>query len=94
VIEYNVRTRPEHTNKFVIYHFLSRLFETYYLFRKQKRDENHPANYNATRFKDQTLLDDTSNILYQSKTEETKRTYEFLLYFIQETIGDAGLFSK
>ncbi len=44
------------------------------MFRKQKRDENHPANYDATQFKGQTLLDDTSNILYQSKTEEIKRT--------------------
>ena len=44
------------------------------------------------KFKGQTLLDDsvddTSNILYRPKTQETKQTYEALLGFIQEAIGD------
>ncbi|CAF0999985.1 unnamed protein product [Rotaria sordida] len=60
--------------------------------KKQKKDEDHSSIYDITRFKGQTLLsdltDDTSNILYQPKTYETKQIYETLLNFIQETIGD------
>ncbi|CAF4020508.1 unnamed protein product [Rotaria sp. Silwood2] len=67
-------TRPESINK------------------KQKKDEDHSSTYDINRFKRQTLLsdltDDTSTILYQPKTYETKQAYETLLNFIQETIGD------
>ncbi|CAF3487066.1 unnamed protein product [Rotaria sordida] len=60
--------------------------------KKQKKDEDHSSIYDITRFKGQTLLsdltDDTSNILYQPKTYETKQIYETLLNFIQEAIGD------
>ncbi|CAF4909304.1 unnamed protein product, partial [Rotaria sp. Silwood1] len=68
------RTRPERSNK------------------KQKKDEDHSSKYDLERFKGQTLLgdsaDDASSILYRPKTQETKQTYEVLLGFIQEAIGD------
>ncbi|CAF2937525.1 unnamed protein product [Rotaria sp. Silwood2] len=68
------RTRPERSNK------------------KQKKDEDHSSKYDLGRFKGQTLLgdaaEDASSILYRPKTQETKQTYEVLLGFIQEAIGD------
>ncbi|UJR08870.1 hypothetical protein I4U23_013125 [Adineta vaga] len=68
------RTRPERSNK------------------KQKKDDDHASKYDVGRFKGQTLLDDAaddaSSILYRPKTQETKQTYEVLLGFIQEAIGD------
>ncbi|CAF3930211.1 unnamed protein product [Rotaria magnacalcarata] len=68
------RTRPERNNK------------------KQKKEEDHASKYDIGRFKGQTLLgdsaDDASRILYRPKTQETKQTYEVLLGFIQEAIGD------
>ena len=68
------RTRPERSNK------------------KQKKEEDHASKYDVGRFKGQTLVgdaaDDTSTILYRPKTQDTKQTYEFLLGFIQEAIGD------
>ena len=60
--------------------------------RKQKKNEDHASKTDLGRFKGQTLLDDStddaSNILYRPKTQETKQTYEVLLGFIQEAIGD------
>ena len=68
------RTRPEQSNK------------------KQKKTDDHASKSDLSRFKGQTLLDDsaddTSNILYRPKTQETKQTYEVLLSFLQEAIGD------
>ncbi|CAF3825762.1 unnamed protein product [Adineta steineri] len=69
------RTRPERsTNK------------------KQKKGDDDSSKYDLGRFKGQTLLgdsaDDTSSILYRPKTQETKQTYEVLLGFIQEAVGD------
>ncbi|CAF1520719.1 unnamed protein product, partial [Adineta ricciae] len=68
------RTRPERSNK------------------KQKKDDDHSSKYDVARFKGQTLIadaaDDTSSILYRPKTQETKQTYEVLLGFIQEAVGD------
>ncbi|CAF1258343.1 unnamed protein product, partial [Didymodactylos carnosus] len=68
------RTRPEKKDK------------------KQKKEDEY-SKYDITRFKGQTLLsdgtsDDTSSIMYRPKTQETKQTYEFLLGFIQEALGD------
>ena len=60
--------------------------------RKQKKDDDHSSKYDVARFKGQTLIadaaDDTSSILYRPKTQETKQTYEVLLGFIQESVGD------
>jgi pre-mRNA-splicing helicase BRR2 len=68
------RTRPEQSNK------------------KQKKTDDHASKSDLGRFKGQTLLDDSiddgSSILYRPKTQETKQTYEVLLGFIQEAIGD------
>ncbi len=62
------------------------------MYRKQKKDEDHSSKYDVGRFKGQNLLgdsaDDTSSILYRPKTQETKQTYEVLLGFIQEAVGD------
>ena len=61
-------------------------------YRKQKEDDDHSSKYDLGRFKGQTLLgdsaDDVSSILYRPKTQETKQTYEVLLGFVQEAIGD------
>ena len=61
-------------------------------FRKQKKTDDHTSKSDLGRFKGQTLLDDSvddaSSILYRPKTQETKQTYEVLLGFIQEAIGD------
>jgi pre-mRNA-splicing helicase BRR2 len=58
-------------------------------FRRQKRDE---AQYDFTRMKGATLLsegvDEMVGILYRPKTQETRQTYEVLLSFIQEALGD------
>lgn len=59
------------------------------LFRRQKRDE---AQYDFARMKGTTLLsdgvDDMVGIMYRPKTQETRQTYEVLLSFIQEALGD------
>ena len=58
-------------------------------FWKQKKDE---IKSHITQFQHLSILDnlvnDTSNIMYQPKTQETKEIYEVLLNFIQEIIGD------
>jgi hypothetical protein len=77
--------------------FIYFFFIKYILFsRKQKTDADHSVGYDFTRFKDQTLLDESTgdilNTLYQPKTNETKQIYEVLLNFIQETIGDQVCF--
>ncbi|CAN8000338.1 unnamed protein product [Ixodes hexagonus] len=59
--------------------------------KKQKKaaDEN---KYDAAKLKGQSLLsegvEDVVGILYRPKTTETKQTYEVLLSFIQEALGD------
>jgi hypothetical protein len=62
-------------------------------FRRQKRDE---AQYDFTRMKGATLLsegvDEMVGILYRPKTQETRQTYEVLLSFIQEALGDQVCF--
>lgn len=64
-------------------------------FRRQKRDE---AQYDFTRMKGATLLsegvDEMVGILYRPKTQETRQTYEVLLSFIQEALGDQVCLSK
>lgn len=66
-----------------------RYFFLYILFRRQKRDE---AQYDFARMKGTTLLsdgvDDMVGIMYRPKTQETRQTYEVLLSFIQEALGD------
>jgi pre-mRNA-splicing helicase BRR2 len=87
------RTRPEHSNKFVSIStpFFSVIFN-FFVHRKQKKNDDHASKSDLGRFKGQTLLDDSvddaSTILYRPKTQETKQTYEVLLGFIQEAIGD------
>ena len=58
-------------------------------FRRQKRDE---AQYDFTHSKGATVLsegvDEMVGIMYRPKTQETRQTYEVLLSFIQEAIGD------
>lgn len=58
-------------------------------FRRQKRDE---AQYDFDRMKGATLLsegiDEMVGIVYRPKTQETRQTYEVLLSFIQEALGD------
>lgn len=57
--------------------------------RRQKRDE---AQYDFNSMKGATLLsegiDEMVGIVYRPKTQETRQTYEVLLSFIQEAIGD------
>lgn len=57
--------------------------------RRQKRDE---AQYDFTRMKGATVLsegvDEMVGIVYRPKTQETRQTYEVLLSFIQEALGD------
>lgn len=58
-------------------------------FRRQKRDE---AQYDFARMKGATLLsegmDEMVGIVYRPKTQETRQTYDVLLSFIQEALGD------
>lgn len=58
-------------------------------FRRQKRDE---AQYDFNSMRGATLLsegiDDMVGIIYRPKTHETRQTYEVLLSFIQEALGD------
>lgn len=57
--------------------------------KRQKRDE---AQYDFTRMKGATILtegvDEMVGINYRPKTQETRQTYEVLLSFIQEALGD------
>lgn len=71
----------------------NKLYENYtklmVFYRRQKRDE---AQYDFTRMKGATLLsegvDEMVGIVYRPKTQETRQTYEVLLSFIQEALGD------
>ncbi|XP_049856999.1 putative U5 small nuclear ribonucleoprotein 200 kDa helicase [Schistocerca gregaria] len=60
--------------------------------RKAKRQKRDEAQYDFTRMKGATLLsegvDEMVGILYRPKTQETRQTYEVLLSFIQEALGD------
>ncbi|XP_043468910.1 putative U5 small nuclear ribonucleoprotein 200 kDa helicase [Leptopilina heterotoma] len=60
--------------------------------RKVKRQKRDEAQYDFTRMKGVTLLSDNMDqmvgIIYRPKTQETRQTYEVLLSFIQEAIGD------
>jgi len=64
-------------------------FVFFVICRRQKRDE---AQYDFARMKGTTLLsdgvDDMVGIMYRPKTQETRQTYEVLLSFIQEALGD------
>lgn len=57
--------------------------------RRQKRDE---AQYDFARMKGATLLsegvDEMVGIIYRPKTQETRQTYDVLLSFLQEALGD------
>lgn len=57
--------------------------------RRQKRDE---AQYDFARMKGATLLsesvDEMVRIIYRPKTQETRQTYDILLSFLQEALGD------
>ena len=50
------------------------------------------SKQDANKYKGQSILseefDESSNINYRPKTIETRQTYEILLSFIQECIGD------
>lgn len=57
--------------------------------KRQKRDE---ARYDFAKMKGASLLSDgiehMMGIMYRPKTQETRQTYEVLLTFIQEALGD------
>lgn len=60
--------------------------------RKVKRQKRDEAQYDFDRMKGSTLLsegiDEMVGIVYRPKTQETRQTYEVLLSFIQEALGD------
>lgn len=60
--------------------------------RKVKRQKRDEAQYDFERMKGTTLLsdgvDDMVGIVYRPKTQDTRQTYEVLLSFIQEALGD------
>ncbi|XP_043274954.1 putative U5 small nuclear ribonucleoprotein 200 kDa helicase isoform X2 [Venturia canescens] len=60
--------------------------------RKVKRQKRDEAQYDFARMKGATLLsegvDEMVGIVYRPKTQETRQTYEILLSFIQEALGD------
>lgn len=60
--------------------------------RKVKRQKRDEAQYDFARMKGATLLsegvDEMVGIIYRPKTQETRQTYEVLLSFIQEALGD------
>ena len=61
------------------------------MFRRVKRDQ---ARYDVDRMKGTTLLSESvdemvsSGVVYRPKTQETRQTYEIMLTFIQEALGD------
>ena len=61
----------------------------WFYFRRKRRDE---AKHEMLKMKGTTLLsegiDDMVGIMYRPKTQETRQTYEVLLSFIQEALGD------
>ncbi|XP_058793100.1 U5 small nuclear ribonucleoprotein 200 kDa helicase [Phymastichus coffea] len=60
--------------------------------RKAKRQKRDEAQHDFTYNKGATVLsdgvDEIAGIVYRPKTQETRQTYEVLLSFIQEAIGD------
>lgn len=60
--------------------------------RKVKRQKRDEAQYDFTHSKGATVLsdsiDESVGIVYRPKTQETRQTYEVLLSFIQESLGD------
>ncbi|KAL1138953.1 hypothetical protein AAG570_009015 [Ranatra chinensis] len=60
--------------------------------RKVKRQKRDEAQYDFARMKGATLLsdsvDDMVGLLYRPKTQDTRQTYEVLLSFVQEALGD------
>ncbi|CAH0553226.1 unnamed protein product [Brassicogethes aeneus] len=60
--------------------------------RKVKRQKRDEAQYDFTRMKGATLLsegvDEMVGIIYRPKTQETRQTYDVLLSFLQEALGD------
>lgn len=60
--------------------------------RKAKRQKRDEAQYDFERMKGATLLsegmDEMVGIVYRPRTQETRQTYEVLLNFIQEALGD------
>lgn len=60
--------------------------------KKQQKKASDESRYDAAKLKGQSLLaegvEDVVGILYRPKTTETKQTYEVLLSFIQEALGD------
>jgi pre-mRNA-splicing helicase BRR2 len=60
--------------------------------RKAKRQKRDEAQYDFARMRGSNVLaddaDDVAGILYRPKTQETRQTYEVLLSFIQEALGD------
>ncbi|XP_060822453.1 U5 small nuclear ribonucleoprotein 200 kDa helicase [Bombus pascuorum] len=60
--------------------------------RKVKRQKRDEAQYDFARMKGATLLsegvDEMVGIVYRPKTQDTRQTYEVLLSFIQEALGD------
>uniref|UniRef100_A0A336MEZ9 U5 small nuclear ribonucleoprotein 200 kDa helicase n=1 Tax=Culicoides sonorensis TaxID=179676 RepID=A0A336MEZ9_CULSO len=60
--------------------------------RKKKRQKRDEAQYDFNSMKGATLLsegiDEMVGIVYRPKTHETRQTYEVLLSFIQEALGD------
>lgn len=60
--------------------------------RKAKRQRRDNVQYDFDRMKGATLLsegiDEMVGIVYRPKTQETRQTYEVMLSFIQEALGD------
>nr|CAH7746700.1 unnamed protein product [Callosobruchus chinensis] len=60
--------------------------------RKVKRQKRDEAQYDFARMRGATLLsegvDEMVGIIYKPKTQETRQTYEVLLSFLQEALGD------
>ncbi|XP_075249167.1 U5 small nuclear ribonucleoprotein 200 kDa helicase-like [Convolutriloba macropyga] len=62
--------------------------------RKEKRDKRDEARYDVDRMRGATLLSESvdelvsSGVVYRPKTQETRQTYEIMLTFIQEALGD------
>lgn len=60
--------------------------------RKENRKRRDEAQYDFDRMRGSTILSegnkDMVGVLYRPKTHETRQTYEVLLSFIQEALGD------
>ncbi|CAM1307137.1 SNRNP200 (predicted), partial [Pycnogonum litorale] len=56
--------------------------------RKKPKTESYKTKSSSSGSLLSETVDDVSNIMYRPKTQETRQTYEVLLSFIQEAIGD------